>query len=337
VPRPEGLPAFFLFTVHEHNFLAPGAREADPEALHGFAAFLGGCPGGTARAEDLAEALPAQDFPCRPPGRLPLPGLRRTLRRGLRRLLPRPEGEPFTVRVADRVLHALYLGPARPRALLLLSHAGRQGGTTLRLDPFGLSSAALVERSIAVVCFDRSGTGRSSAPGVSLAPGNPLHVEDLQAVHDALCQRVPGVPVGALSWSSGLLSVLRAGRRFAFVVDGEAPAERLSLRPPDDAGLPRDPRLEARALHEDLAWEGLEPARLLGGLSCPYHRLQGALDHVHGHQWHHASVMLDAARRVLPRVRCNGGEDLRPLPGRLRDHGDVVLGWLLDEVEGARG
>jgi len=331
-PLPPGRRGFFGFALHEHNLCPEGSLRPDNAALDALAAFL--------RRHEVRTAgelafLEREPVPLGPEA-LRLPGLRLARRVALRLgTAPRAAAARFEVGVGGRRLRALWIGPDRPRGALLLAHAGLAGGTRTLLAPFGLEPRAFLADGLAIVAWDRSGTGGSPAP-VPPTPGRDEHVEDFRAVLRAVRGRLdPGVPVGVLSFSSGVLPPLRAGEPLAFLVDGEAPADRMSLRPPAGSGAPADPILGALSPAEDLPWAGREPARLLPALRCPYHRLQAEVDHVHGRLWQHAEVMLDAARRgACPDARCNGVDVVAPLPGHLHAHGPRIRAWILDAFEG---
>jgi len=119
------------------------------------------------------------------------------------------------------------------------------------------------------------------------------------------------MPVLALSWSAGILPVLRAaalGERPDALVDGEGPADRWSLVPPGGNELSSlDPWSSA-------PWEGREPRLLLPKLGVPYHRLQGVPDHVHGACTEHAARMATAADTPL-----------RLLDGPIHGHGPHLV------------
>jgi hypothetical protein len=336
---PAGVRPFFSFALHEHNLCAPGSLRPLPAALEAFSAFLTRHEVRSAGAVAASMPSPAALVQASPQHRAQR--FARTIRvrsRPLRqRLVGRPADDPgaFAVRAGARTLHAAWHGPARPRGVLLLSHAGLQGGTHSMLRPFGVDHGALTGHGLAVVAFDRSGTGRSPAP-VSLGPGQGQHVQDFRAVIRAVRSRLePGVPLGVLSFSSGILPPLRAEEPFDFLIDGEAPADRWTLRPPHGARAPRDSGLWDRSTDDDRAWEGLEPAGLLGALRCPYHRLQAEVDHVHGRLIVHAQRMFEAARAAgLPSVRFNGAAQPQLLPGSLHAHGPRIQGWILEAFEG---
>jgi hypothetical protein len=335
-PLPLGRRGFFGFALHDHNLCVEGTARPAPGALEALAVFLARHEVRTAGELAILGAEPARFAPARPAP----PGLRLVRRVGLAASARRPGGPggAFDVQSGPRRLHARWLGPAQPRGVLLLSHAGLKGGTAALLTPFGLEPGPLLAEGLAVVAYDRSGTGRSPA-AVPPTPGRDEHVEDFRAVLHAVRARLdPGVPVGALSFSSGILPILGAGEPLAFLLDGEAPADRMSLRPPTGSGAPEDPLLATLPLGDDLAWAGREPARLLGSLACPYHRLQAEYDHVHGRLYEHAAVMLAAARAGrCPRVRCNGGQEMSLLEGHLHAHGVRIRGWILEAFEEAGG
>jgi hypothetical protein len=336
-PLPRGSQPYFSFAIHEHNLCREGSLEPLPRSLAALEAFLGRHTV-LASGEVAASIVEPELAPTAPDSR-PLRFARRVrmASQPLRDRLPRrrPQAGPFELQAGRRRLRALWLGPPEPRAVLLLSHAGLQGGTRTLLRPFGLEPRGLLAEGIAVVAYDRSGTGASPAD-TPLTPGNRVHVQDFRAAIQALRRELdPHVPVGVLSFSSGILPPLRAGEPLAFLMDGEAPADRWSLHPPPRAGVSRDERLQHLPMDRDEPWAGREPARLLAGMSCPYHRLQAAYDHVHGRMDLHARLMLEAAHAAgLPSVRANGEGELRPLPGRLHAHGALIERWILEAFEG---
>lgn len=341
-PLPQGEAACFCFTVHEHNFteshsLAPLADSL--QALHDFLAGRRVVPAGElmarASSASISEAGGRRSPRTRAARRLGMvtaPLMKRSLSR--QRRVDGVQPGALRVQAGPRQLAARWHGPADPRGLLLLSHAGRSGGTHGLLSPFGLTPRELAAAGIAVVAYDRSGTGHSTGT-TPLTPGQGAHVQDFRAVFDALAKALPGsVPMGVLSFSSGILPPLRAGRELAFLMDGEAPADRFSLLPPRGAEAPRDLVLAALDLADDRAWRGMEPASLLAELPCRYHRLQAEYDHVHGRLAHHAQLMLEAARAAgCPSVRCNGQPGLCLLPGRLHAHGRSILRWILEAFD----
>jgi len=334
---PHAASPYFSFALHEHNLCAAGSLQPRPQALDALEAFL--------RAHRVVPSGELVDTFAEPP-LLPANPERRGLRLARRvRMATRPARRtlrgrpalgpgPFSVTSGPRQLHALWLGPTEPRGVLLLAHAGLRGGTRSLLRPFGLDPAALTARGLAVVAYDRSGTGRSPAK-LALTPGSAAHVRDFRSVLTTVRQRLaPGTPLGVLSFSSAIIPVLRCGEPFDFLIDGEAPADRWSLRPPRWADTPSDPAMAALDMNSDEAWRGREPARLLAGHTCPYHRLQAELDHVHGRMSTHAQIMLEAARSAgLPRVQANGAEVLSLLPGRLHAHSRRIEGWIAEAFD----
>jgi hypothetical protein len=336
-PLPAEARPYFAFAIHEHNLCPEGSLRPLQQALDALEAFLRSHRVLTSQ-QVAATAVPPPLLETERVHR----GARfaqrlRVASRPVRRRLAQardPQPGPFELRVGPRSLRALWLGPADPRGLLLLSHAGRQGGTRTLLTPFGVDPASLVAQGLAVVAYDRSGTG-GSTPGTPLTPGGGVHVQDFRAVLHAVRGRLqPGVPVGVLSFSSGILPPLRAGAPIAFLLDGEAPADRFSLRPPQGADAPRDDILAGLPTDRDDPWEGREPVALIGKCTCPYHRFQAEYDHVHGRLDTHARIMLESARAAgLPRVRANGAEELALLPGRLHAHGRRIEGWILEAFE----
>ncbi len=182
--------------------------------------------------------------------------------------------------------------------------------------------ARLVQAGWVLWLYDRLGTGDSPAGGRLrrqgwLAPGNAAHIADWRAVLQRARQEGPLVV--AVSWSSGILPVLRSSEVPDALVDVEAPADRWSLVPP----RPRDRRGAGPwdgDPWDDAAWEGIEPRRLIAKLGVPYVRLQGANDHVHGAMTLHAERMVQAAR--------SAGVPVRPftvLAGHIHGHPQALL------------
>ncbi|MCB9744705.1 MAG: hypothetical protein H6741_26970 [Alphaproteobacteria bacterium] len=237
-------------------------------------------------------------------------------------------GQRRRLRVGDREIEVCRFGPPEAEAALVLSHAGRFGGLTTGLQPFGLRPEDLPR--FAIWAWDRSGTGATRGDG-PLAPGQARHAEEAAAVWDLAAAE--GCPTGWLSFSAGLVAPLLALPETdpAFFVDGEGPADRRSLswRPP--GGLLRHP-LGAELAHlsklDDAAWAGREPWRLIAGLRAPYHRLQAALDHAHGEMVLHARVMLEAAPGAPTLNGRPWDGQLKVLPGRLQAHGPKVRDML---------
>lgn len=334
---------WFGATVHEHDLCVPGTLEIHPPALDALRGYLDRrvVP---SRAATTADAPAPQPRPHRPPSdrRIQLARAVFAVTQQARRRIPRPARPRLVLRsppppdrlsVGDRTIAVERHGPASPQATVVLCHAGREGGRRLRLRPFGVSVETLTRRGWAVWFYDRAGTG-DSPPGPPprgwrsahpLAPGSPTHTEDWQAVLAAA--RADGAPVVALSWSSGIIPVLRAaaaGDRPDALVDGEAPADRWSLVPP----WPNE--LAALDPWDDTAWAGWEPAPLLRTLRRPYARVQGELDHVHGRMHTHAHRLVKIAEE--------SGQPVRPpalLGGRLHAHPSYivdVLAWAAEQA-----
>ncbi|MFT5684052.1 MAG: hypothetical protein ACI8RZ_004993, partial [Myxococcota bacterium] len=162
-----------------------------------------------------------------------------------------------------------------------------------------------------------------------LAPGHPAHTRDWQAVLSVA--REEGVAVIAMSWSAGVVPILRAaaaGDRPDALVDCEGPADRWSIVPPGGNELADlDPWREAD-------WAGWEPRALIGDLGVPYARVQAARDHIHDGDLQHATRITAAAQ--------SAGHPVRPLtilPGRLHASPDAVveaLQWALTTATGPR-
>jgi hypothetical protein len=300
---------WFGVAMHEHDFCGAQSLEPRPEALEAFADFLDervseslsliSVPsGGSSEAEPqkpLSDRRVQVSRLRRNVG-LRVRGRRRALRRSLSRVQPSGSGRTGeVVEVDSRSVVMERYRAVNPRALLLMSHAGPEGGRQQALRPLGLSAKDVTERGFELWVYDRSGTGDSPAgSGGGLAPGNPDHREDWRAV--LARARLVGLPVMALSWSSGLIPVLAAcadGMSPDILVDAEGPADRWSLVPP-----PPSNELAGWDSWDDLLWEGLEPISLLEHFKGSYLRLQAQHDHVHGSMVIHAARMRARARSL---------------------------------------
>ena len=338
--------AWFGAALHEHDLCAPGSLRPLPGAMEALAGWLDArvrpammAVGELARdpgadAEDplevqrLAQEISGARAPLQPTRGLAA-RIRRSDRRvdlvravgmavgqARQRLPPRRPGGPSSgtpfqrLRVGDRWIAVEHHGPADPRAIILMSHAGREGGRRLGLQPFGLGIRSLLDEGWALWLYDRSGTGDSpEGPHPGLTPGNPDHLDDWRAV--LASARATGRRIVALTWSAGSLPVLAVaagGEQPDAVIDGEGPADRWSLVPPGGNELSK------RCPWEDAVWEGVEAVRLLPTIGCRYLRLQAELDHQHGAMTAHARRATAAA-----------GVELSVLPGRLHGHPEAVL------------
>lgn len=329
--------AWFGAALHEHDLCLAGTLDPDPAAVDTLASYLDGrvIPAlevpGIHGAVPPAARRPLGDRSVRM-GRLTA-GLTRRVRGArpgvwARRGSVRPGGKRHDLSVGGRRVVARRYGPEHPKAVCVLSHAGARGGQRTALEPFGLELVDLLLRGWAVWLYDRAGTGDSPpATDPSLAPGNPAHDADWRAVLDLA--RADGVPRVAVTWSGGLVPVLRAaaaGNRPDALVDAEGPVDRWSLVPPAGNELSdRDP-------WDEDAWDGLEACALVSALGVPYARLQAEDDHVHGRMTHHALRLHEAAGRAGLATR-----PLRLCEGALADHGmELVeaLQWCLRQVRG---
>ena len=321
---------WFGLALHEHDLCLPGTLTPDPDALHAFFDYLD------------ERVVPAMSIPLnlQPPAPLSQPppsdrrikavraiGLVSRQASVLRSRLPRrPHRRPhrgIQIPVGSRHIVAERLGHPTPTALCVISHAGREGGRRLRFKPFGPALSLLHDAGWGVWLYDRAGTGDSPSPrrlpgwrgDHPLAPGHPAHTRDWQAMlHRA---RQEGVPVIALSWSAGIVPVLRAaaaGDQPDALVDGEGPADRWSIVPPTGNELSAlDPWRE-----DD--WAGWEPRALIASLGCPYTRLQAERDHIHDRDLHHAHRLGQSAEDAGLPVRA-----LDIQPGRLHASPHALL------------
>ena len=322
--------AWFGLALHEHDLCQPGTLTPDPQALAALASYLDPRVV-TSMSIDLA--LPPPERPTQPPPSdrrvkaVRAVGLvgRRVGR--VRRMLPgRPHRRPPAgqrIRLGARHIVAERLGASSPQALCVISHAGREGGRRLRFRPFGPLLPLLTAAGWGVWLYDRAGTGESPPPprlpgwrgAHPLAPGHPAHTRDWKAVLERARQE--GVPVIALSWSAGVVPVLRAaaaGSRPDALVDGEGPADRWSIVPPSGN------ELAALDPWDEDDWAGWEPRALIKDLGVPYARLQAERDHIHDRDLHHA--------RRLHATAAAAGQPAHPLevlPGRLHASPQVVL------------
>lgn len=225
--------------------------------------------------------------------------------------------------------------PPAPRGIVLMSHAGSEGGRALGLRPLGLAPSRLHDEGWALWTYDRRGSGPSAATHAAsstpLTPGALAHARDWEAVLQRA--RRQNLPIVALSWSAGLLPVLRAATRGHLpdaLVDTEGPVDRWSLVPPPASGIPTR-ELAERSPWSEADWEGCEATRMLPSLARPYLRLQARPDHVHGDCTLHAERITAVAQRH--------GLLLSPLQvwsGPVHAHGAGVISALRTAFAAAR-
>jgi len=330
---------WFGFALHEHDLCDANSLRPLPAAIDALASYMdervvpalsvpeGIREGSRSRIPLGDQRVRASRLARRAMERIPRP------RRPQRRSPPRG-GVKVEIAVDGRGIVAQRFAPARPIATLLVSHAGALGGRRMALQPFGLRIRELMSDGWRIWLYDRSGTGDSPpGPTPGLAPGNPDHLADYRAV--LARARAEGGPIVALTWSGGIVPVLAAaaqGDRPDAVVDGEGPADRWSLVPPIEA--PDSVGDEMRALDpwSDADWRGLESVSLIADLKCPYVRLQGNPDHLHGPMTLHADRVFEAARRAGAVTR-----DPFRTDGPIHQHpGDVLeaLAWVLGAIPG---
>ena len=329
---------WFGAAFHEHDLCPRGSLRPDDHRLEALADYLDERVVPVMSLADAVQAGPAATG--RPPSdrRVRATKIMGRLTRTARQRLPdriRPrvrresagEGRDVTLSVDGRTIAARRHGPPQARAICVCSVSGPAGGRAADLAYFGLGVPDLTDRGWAVWVYDRSGTGSTAGSALGLVPGNPDHVDDWTAVLQRA--RAEGPPVIALSWSAGIIPVLRAaadGHAPDALVDGEAPVDRWSLFHPKGHGpAGKDPWCD-----ED--WDGIEAVQLVGRLGVPYARLQAADDHVHGPMHEHA-------RRIVAAARASGCTpmDLEISPGKLHDHSHRVieaLEWALGSVKG---
>jgi len=320
---------WFGFALHEHDLSRPGDLSPDENALAALARYLDDrvVPALTVIRDRATspDILPPSDRHIRAAKAVHRlrSGLGHGFRRGrqlqrMRKHLSRPVagGTTHNLDVDGRTIVAQCHRADRARAVVVLSHAGFEGGRRLALKPYGLSLDQLLRRGLGVWLYDRSGTGDSPpGPGGQLTPGNPEHRRDWQAVLAAA--RADGLPVIALTWSGGIVPVLGAAARGHApdaLVDGEGPVDRWSLIPPPGFRGSEGSELRTRDPWDDAVWSDLEPLRLLSHLGGPYARLQGTPDHVHGDMVLHAERIQTAAEALVPPAR-----PLTPLPSPLHE------------------
>ncbi|MBM4389814.1 MAG: hypothetical protein FJ090_01720 [Deltaproteobacteria bacterium] len=204
-----------------------------------------------------------------------------------------------------RVGAPLRIGPERPRAAIVVVHAGASG-LVERLRFLALPDNAFPRDALFI--YERE-------PGTWKAPGNPVHVADARrAIERGLAE---GVPTVVMSWSGGCVAAARAitetgAERIALFVDVEGPVDRFSLVPPG-----RDmPEWRDLSPFDEAPWAGRELLHLLP--PCPYLRVQGRPDHVHGDCLVHADRIMQVAT-----ARCGWSRRL-DVPGPLSRHGIEV-------------
>ena len=335
--------AWFGFALHEHDLCVPGSLVPRDDALAALASYLDArvVSALTVAHERLATPtlLPPSDRRIRAARAVHKlrSGLGRGFRRGrdlqrMRKRLARPVagGHVHNLAVDGRAIVAQHHRADRPRAVVVLSHAGFEGGRRLGLQPFGLSVEQLLGRGLDVWLYDRSGTGDSPAgPRGYLTPGNPEHRRDWEVVLDEA--RVKGLPLVALTWSGGIVPVLAAatrGHRPDALVDGEGPVDRFSLLPPPGFRGSEGSELRDRDPWDDQAWYDVEAMQMLQHLRAPYARLQGTPDHVHGEMTLHARRIAERAVELgLPtRSLTVQGAPLHERPGEMIG----AVSWVLD-------
>lgn len=312
----------FGVALHEHDLCPPGSLIPAPESLDALAALL------DVRVVPSA-AVPAPEPPPQGTPRRILSDTSVRFARAIRATAavarwgrgrgwrpPAPGG--FRLPVGEgagrRFIVVERHGPEQPAGVIAVCTSGRRGGRGQGLSAFGVGIAEITGHGWAIYLYDRAGTGRSPPAG-PLAPGNRAHQEDWRAV--LALARQERAPVVALTWSAGLLPVLQAaaaGDRPDALIDGEAPADRWSLVPPEGN------ELSALDPWDDGRWQGLEPAALIGALGAPYARLQGTRDHVHDAVVEHARRMIAAAQAAGLAVY-----GLDPVPGLLHGHPLALL------------
>ena len=326
---------WFGVALHEHDFCEPGRLEPKPESLTSFTEYLdrrvlpslsvSGPSDGSFRTNGAVKTLSDRRVLISRVVRgakIRLRSRREKFHRASMRSLASPSEKPLEMAwVDDRQIAVSRTSTSNAKAILLMSHAGQEGGRRLALRPFGLSSEQITSIGYSIWLYDRSGTG-DSPPGSNfkLTPGNTDHRNDWMAL--LTMARQTDLPVVAMSWSSGIVPVLAAcgeGLLPDAIIDGEGPADRWSLIPP-----PPSNELADRDLWSDRVWQGIEPLDLLVHFSGPYVRIQGAVDHVHGRMIVHGERM---------RARAESSGLLVPstdvIPGRL----DSYPGMILKELE----
>lgn len=296
---PEQSQPFFGATFHEHDVCLAGSLLPLPAMLDGLRRW-------TAKWRPRVSAAALADF--RHSRSAPAFGAGTNLpawTRPTRFLRPSPTPLPHRPKT-------IRLGPAIPKAALVVVHAGHSG-LKERLRFLGLDDTAFPE--VALWLYER-------APGTPRAPGNPIHLADARTVlAAALDEQVPTV---LLSWSGGCVPACRAlvdlrrcdPVRAAWVrafVDVEGPVDRQSLVPPERQAhewLHHSP-------HDFVHWRELELVELLPLLSAgalpptPYVRMQGSPDHVHGACHIHAQRAVEAAASArIPHARWDLGRPL---------------------------
>jgi hypothetical protein len=340
--------AYFGLALHEHDLCPPGSLKPSRSSLEALSSWLDArvVPSmsclGEVQARPLRSSRPLSDRrtwlvrrvrSAVGSSRGGVEMMAHRARKSRRMRPPRGSlGEGMEwVELGQRAIVARRGGSRSPRAICLISHAGLQGGIGQGLSPFGLGERDLAREGWELWTYDRAGTGRSpAARDPSLSPGNAAHMEDWRAMLAHV--RGSSLPVVAMSWSAGVLPVLRAaaeGDRPDALVDAEGPADRWSLVPPRG---PKAIEMGARDPWNDQAWTDLEPVRLLPKLSRPYARLQAEQDHLHGQMSLHAERMWAAAQAfALPTWPPS------ILSGHLHGHPSEVLealNWVRDRIEG---
>ncbi len=290
---PRGQEPFFGATFHEHDACPEGSFTPVPRVLDGLARWCARWrPVASATCADGAVTIPMAPSSSARAAAVGAPGNTRPQQVGS----PRLTRESLSIAVGQRTVSALRIAPLRPRAAIVVVHAGGSG-LVERLGFLGLPDDAFAQD--ALYLYQRT-------PGAWRAPGNPVHVADARAVmKHALAE---GLPTVVISWSGGNVPAARAirdlsqpGHAFAAMVDVEGPVDRFSLVPPG-----RDlPEWAGLSPFDDAPWAQRELIHLLP--PCPYIRVQGQPDHVHGHHALHAD-RLPGLRWDLPGTADRGGD-----------------------------
>jgi pimeloyl-ACP methyl ester carboxylesterase len=122
--------------------------------------------------------------------------------------------EPVTFPPADRaiVLRAWWIRGERPRAALVFVHGGGDDNRSL---PYGAGlglARDLVSHGYALLMIDLRNFGESDGVAEGITYGD-LEVNDVVGALDFLANREPPLPLGAIGFSMGGATVLRAAAR----------------------------------------------------------------------------------------------------------------------------
>lgn len=152
-------------------------------------------------------------------------------------------------------------------------------------------------RGLAVALFDPDGRGKS---GGEEDYGGRIHQDGLLAVVREVRKLDFVEKVGLVSLSFGIAMASGVLGRYpdepiAFFVDWEGPSDRFYITKNDQV-FARNPEIfDGHRASDEEWWKEREAVRYAPQFRCPYLRIQSERDHVHGPDFGHALMMIEAA------------------------------------------